>query len=172
MADRVLANPATGEKITILTSTTESGGTVLRNRIEEPDEKCAPRHLRPHHQEHIRVIDGAIRRDLPDHGSDVLAAGGDWVLPPGMPHAWVAEGGTAAVEIEFRPALQTEAFLDELTRIVEPGQMNEKGVPDPLRVSLLAPRFGEEIEITSPSRPVQKMVFVLPAPIAHLVYRE
>ena len=171
MADRLLANPATGEKVTILTSTAESGGSVLRIRIEEPDEKGAPRHLHPHQEEHIWVISGAIRRDLPDHGSDVLAAGGEWVLPPGTPHTWVAEGGDAVVEIEFRPALRTEEFLDELTRIAEAGQMNSKGVPNPLRVSLLAPRFGQEIEITSPPMPVQRVVFGILAPIARLVYK-
>ena len=172
MAERVLLNPATGERVTILISAAASGGEVLRIRIEEPDKKGAPRHLHPHQEEHIWVIDGAIRRDLPDHGSDILGAGGEWVLPPGTPHTWVAEGGPANVEIEFRPALQTEAFLEELTRIAELGQMNSKGVPNPLRVSLLAPRFGEEIEITSPPRAIQKVAFALLAPIARLVYRE
>lgn len=172
VAERVLPNPATGERITILTSAAESEGAVLRIRIEEPDQKGAPRHLHPHQEEHIWIIDGAIRRDLPDHSSDVLAAGGEWVLPPGTPHTWVAEGGTAIIEIEFRPALQSEAFLDELTRIAELGQMNSRGVPNPLRVSLLAPRFGQEIEITSPPRPLQRVLFALLAPIARLVYKE
>jgi len=172
VAERLLPNPATGERITILTSTEESAGEVLRIRIEEPDEKGAPRHLHRNQQEHIWVISGAIRRDLPDHGTDVLAAGGEWVLEPGTPHTWVAEGGEAVVEIEFRPALQTEAFLDELTRIAELGQMNSKGVPNPLRVSLLAPRFNREIEITSPPQAVQKVAFGILAPIARLIYRE
>lgn len=164
----VLLNAATGEKVTILRSTPE----MLRIRIDEPAGKGAPRHLHPNQEEHIWVMEGAIKRDLPDHGSDVLRAGDEWVLSPGTPHTWTATDGPATVEIEFRPALATEAFLVELTRIAARGEMNSKGVPNPLRVSLLAPRFDREIEITSPPMAVQKLVFGLLAPLARRLLKD
>jgi quercetin dioxygenase-like cupin family protein len=111
--ERVIVNPASGERIVIRTSGAETEGRVLIFDLWLPPAGHVPaRHAHPIQEERFTVLSGRMRFVL--GRQTILAAPGDTVLvPPGTPH-WFGNIGmeTACARVEVRPALRMEELLE------------------------------------------------------------
>src|SRR3954469_5953268 len=88
-AGQTVENPATGERVTFVKTSADTGGEILVLELEwpRPGER-APEHVHPHAEERYEVVEGtaAFRID----GKHQTAGPGEVVtVPPGTPHlAW------------------------------------------------------------------------------------
>ncbi|MBO0701617.1 MAG: cupin domain-containing protein [Candidatus Dormibacteraeota bacterium] len=103
-------------------------------------------------------------------GREVRAAEGSRVeIPPGTPHTFRNEGPEEAHWIqEFRPALKMADFFETLFELARRGDLNARGLPSPLQLSLSVPGFGREIRLVSPPWLIQRLALAPLAPFARL----
>ena len=107
-----LTNPITGESMTFITTSRETGGEYVEIELRaEPDAFVAAAHVHPAQTETFQVIEGALavqvgRETLEAKPGDVL------VVEPGRAHKWWNGGDS---ELVFRcrvsPALQFESLI-------------------------------------------------------------
>jgi hypothetical protein len=81
---------------------------------------------------------------------------------------WSEEAGTR-VKWQTRPALKTEAFFETVWGLAKDGKVNDEGVPNLLRVALIAREYEEEYCLVSPPRAVQRVLFAALAPVGRLL---
>ena len=112
---QTIENPATGERLTFVTTAADSGGEVLvmENVWTRPDHRTVE-HIHPEAEERWQIAAGRAGFRI---GADEVEAGpGDVVAaPPGTSHlAWNAGDGEVHLRIELRPALRWEEFVERL----------------------------------------------------------
>jgi hypothetical protein len=90
-------------------------------------------------------------------------------IPPDTPHTFRNEGPEEAHWIqEFQPALRIAEFFETLFELARRGELNARGLPSMLQLSLSVPAFGREIRLASPPWPVQRLALAPLAPLARL----
>ena len=166
-----ITNPVTGEQLTFHKTSTRHGRRVrprrggrgggrLRRRGAPPPEAerdlrgavRPPRHEgRPHEARALtrRVVHGRAR-----HG-----------------HKFWNASDTELVRFtcEVRPALQFEALLETMFALAADGRTNRKGMPNPLRLAVIANHHFDDVRLPFPPAAVQKTGLVLGAPLGRLV---
>lgn len=60
---------------------------------------------------------------------------------------------------EFRPALRTEMFFETFFGLATDGKTNRKGLPNPLRLAVLAREYQDELHLARPPLRVQRALF-------------
>ncbi|GAC1646260.1 MAG: hypothetical protein NVS9B11_18060 [Candidatus Dormibacteraceae bacterium] len=162
----VVVNPITGQKVTFLSLTPQ----MVRTSFEvEPGRASDPRHIHPGQVETVKVIEGRIRRSLPDRTEDILEPGQTWEIPAGTPHTWAAFDGPVTLQIDFRPALRTHTLIKRLFGLAGAGKTNSKGMPNLLQVSVIALEYAPELRLASPPWSVQKLFLGAVAPLARVL---
>ena len=68
--------------------------------------------------------------------------------------------------VEFRPALNTEAFFETMYGLARDGKLDEDGVPPFLQTALISSAY--EIHLPSPPVALQKALFAVLAPVGRL----
>jgi len=169
-AGDVLENPVTGQRLVFLNTTESTGGDLLE--VESvwtmPSASRPPVHYHPHQEERFEVLAGRLDV-LVDGEERTLEEGEVLNLPAGVSHGmWTAEAGTR-VNWQTRPALKTETFFETVWGLAKDGKVNDKGVPDLLRVALIAREYEDEFRLASPPRVVQRALFGLLAPVGRLL---
>jgi quercetin dioxygenase-like cupin family protein len=162
-------NPRTGQRMRFLQTSDDTDGALLRiESVNPPTGVAEPEHVHPRQESRAEVITGTLRFVV--GGEERRLGPGDAItIPAGTPHYFVNDGEDDAVSIgEFRPALRTADFFKTLFDLAERGKLDERGMPSLLTLALLGPGFANEIRVTSPPWPVQRVAFALLAPIARL----
>ena len=150
-AGDVIENPVTGERITFLRTSAQTGGSLAEMELElSPTAKLAAEHIHLRQEERFEVLDGLIR--VRCGGSDSLAGAGETVVvPAGSPHAWAPEGDAGArVRLTFTPGAGIEEFFDEFFRLGREGRTNAVGMPN----LFVTARLGLAHDMFLPGAPV------------------
>jgi len=145
---RVIANPASGERIVIRTSAAESGGRLLAFDLQLPPGAHVPaRHVHPIQVERFTVTAGRMRFRLGRR--TVLAGPGESVVvPAGVPHWFGNAGeGTAQARVEVRPALRMEEMLAASEALGRPARFLGRRVPRLPDVALFMLEFQRELAV-------------------------
>ncbi len=127
----VLENPITKERVTFLETSASSGNELLRmEAINLADGYNRVYHLHPSQMERHEILAGKM---------GVIVAGKDMILGPGqsvvfepnVPHRfWNADKSTAIHFItEFRPAFDTEVFIETYIALARAGRFADDGFP-------------------------------------------
>lgn len=111
-----IENPLTGERVTFLRTTAETGGELLELELTWPRSgRRTPPHMHPEMEERWTVLEGAAAFLIGDGPERRAEVGETVVAPPGTVHvAWNPGPGPARVRAEFRPALGWEPFIEQL----------------------------------------------------------
>jgi hypothetical protein len=134
----------------------------------KPTPSRPPTHYHPRQEERFEVLAGRLNV-LVDGQERTLQEDEVLILPPGVPHEmWAAQAG-ARVNWQTRPALKTEAFFETVWGLAKDGKVNDKGVPNLLRVALIAREYEDEFRLASPPWAVQRALFGLLAPVGRLL---
>lgn len=162
-------NPRTGQRMRFVKTAADTDGAVLQiETVNPPSAVAEPEHVHPRQESRAQVIAGRLRFVVAGEERR-LAPGNELTIPAGTPHFFENDGNEDAVSIqEFRPALRTAEFFEELFGLAQRGELDEHGMPSLLRLAVLAPRFAEEIRVVRPPWPVQRAAFALLAPIARV----
>jgi quercetin dioxygenase-like cupin family protein len=162
-------NPVTGERITFLaTSEDTHGEAVVIETLVQPKGFVAAAHVHPFQTERFAVVEGTLGLKA---GRSRLTLGPDgvFVVEPGTPHRfWNAGEDEVRFVCEVRPALGFESLLETMFALAVDGKTNRKGMPNPLRLAVIAQAYFDTVRLTSPPAWLQKAGLALGAPLGRL----
>jgi quercetin dioxygenase-like cupin family protein len=166
----VIENPVTGERITFVRTSAQTGGGLAEMDLElRPGAFLAAEHIHLHQEERFEVLDGRIRLRFGGEES-VRGRGEVAVVPAGSPHAWAPDGrGGARVRLTFTPGADIEEFFDEFFRCAREGRTNAKGMPSPLVTARLG--LTHHMYLSGPAVPLQRVAFRVLVGAAQLLHR-
>jgi len=166
----VIENPVTGERIVFRRTSRETGGRlVVIEAIVRPDGAVAAAHVHPSQEERFEVLRGSVGFKV---GRDkrIAGPGERLTVPPGTPHKfWNAGKDDAHFICEVRPALQFESLLETMFALAEDGKTNRKGMPNPLRLAVIAQAHFDSVQLPFPPPSLQRIALALGAPVGRLL---
>lgn len=169
-----LENPVTGEVLVFHRTSEETNGeAVLFETIVRPHGFVAAAHVHPLQTERFEIVAG--RLGLRVGGQEILAGPGDVVtVAQGTPHRfWNAGESEARFLCEVRPALQFESLIETMFTLATEGKTNRKGLPNPLRLAVIAKAHFDTVRLPFPPAVLQRAALALGAPVGRaLGYRE
>lgn len=167
---QTLTNPVTGETLVFRTTSADSNGErVVVETLVEPNGAVAAAHVHPAQDELFQVLGGEVEFRL---GKQTLVAKpGDRVLvPAGMPHRFRNVGEeTAHFVCEVTPALEFEQLIETMFSLAADGKVNRKGMPNPLRLAVIARHHFGDVRLPFPPAWLQRLGLALGAPLGRLI---
>jgi quercetin dioxygenase-like cupin family protein len=161
-----IENPVTGERIVFRQTSRETGGeAVVIETYVQPNGFVAAAHVHPAQEERFQVLCGTVGFQL---GSQRHLAGpGHRVtVPAGTAHRfWNAGDDVAHFVCEIRPALQFESLIETMFALAADGKTNRRGMPNPLRLAVIADAHFDTVRLPFPPAALQKLGLLLGAPL-------
>jgi hypothetical protein len=137
--------------------------------VVQPNGFVAAAHVHPSQEERFEILRGSVgfrvgRKKL------VAGPGQRLTVPAGTPHKfWNAGDEEAHFVCEVRPALQFEALLETMFALAADGKTNRKGMPNPLRLAVIANAHFDTVRLPFPPAIVQRIGLALGAPVGRLL---
>jgi mannose-6-phosphate isomerase-like protein (cupin superfamily) len=129
----------------------ETGGELVQvETLVRPGGFVAAQHVHPHQTERFEVREGELGlrvgdRELPARPGDVAT------VRPGTPHRfWNAGEGETRFLCEVRPALEFESLIETMFTLAAEGKTNRKGMPNPLRLAVIARSHFDTVRVPFP----------------------
>jgi quercetin dioxygenase-like cupin family protein len=169
-AGDVIENPVTGERLVFRKTSRETNGeAVVIETIVKPNGFVAAGHLHPYQEERFQVLRGTVGFRV---GREEIVAGPGQRLtvPAGTAHKfWNAGEDEAHFVCEVRPALQFEQLIETMFGLAADGKTNRKGMPNPLRLAVIAQAHFDNVHLPFPPAWMQRMGLALGAPLGRLL---
>ena len=146
-----IENPVTGERIVFRKTSRDTGGeAVVIETFVQPDGFVAAAHVHPAPGGALRGAAGHAR--LQDRPREARRRPGPALtVPAGTPHKfWNAGDDEAHFVCEVRPALQFESLLETMFALAADGKTNRKGMPNPLRLAVIANAHFDTVRLPFP----------------------
>lgn len=160
-AGHTIENPVTGEIVHFRRTAAETGGELVEIEVTvAPDGAVAAAHVHPFQIERFEILEGTLefrkgRRKLTATAGDVVS------VEAGTPHSFKNVGeGAARFVTEVRPALQFERFLETMFGLAADGKTNRRGMPNPLRLAVIANAHFEDVRLPHVPAFAQKAALV------------
>ncbi len=137
--------------------------------VVQPEGFVAAGHVHPSQSERFAVAAGTL--GLKAGGKKMTLGPGDVVtVEPGTSHRfWNAGNEPVRFVCEVRPALQFESLLETMFALAADGKTNRKGMPNPLRLAVIANAHFDTVRLPFPPAWLQKAGLVVGAPLGRLV---
>jgi quercetin dioxygenase-like cupin family protein len=152
-----LENPVTGEKLVFHETASDTGGErVVFETIVRPGGSVAAAHVHPYQTERFEVLAGvlSVKRGK---AVEQLGPGDVVTIDPGTPHTFWNDGdGEVRFLAEVRPALAFESLIETMFRLAADGKTNRKGMPNPLRLAVIAKAHFDVVRLPMPPVWVQR----------------
>jgi len=163
-------NPVTGERITFhATSADTNGEAVVIECTVQPDGFVAAAHVHPYQAERFNVVEGTLGLKV-GREKRTLGRGEVAVVEAGTPHRfWNAGDDDVRFVCEVRPALEFESLLETMFALAADGKTNKKGMPNPLRLAVIARAHFDTVRLPQPPAWLQRAGLALGAPLGRLV---
>jgi quercetin dioxygenase-like cupin family protein len=167
-AGQEIYNPRQRDRIVFKQTARETGGELLRLEIfTAPNAAPPPDHVHPHQEERFEAISGTLCARVGGE-ERILGAGESMVVPPGVPHTWWIGGEEDGhMQVEFRPALNTETFFETMYGLARDGKVDDNGVPPPLQMAIICRTY--DTFLPSPPIALQQVLFAVLAPVGKLM---
>jgi quercetin dioxygenase-like cupin family protein len=167
---QTIENPVTGERIVFRkTAADTQGEAVVIETFIEPNGFVAAAHLHPTQEERFEILAGTLEFKL--GRKKIVAKPGDRVVvPAGTAHRFENVGDeTAHFVCEVRPALQFEQLIETMFTLAADGKTNRKGMPNPLRLAVIARHHFGDVRLPFPPAWMQRLGLALGAPTGRLL---
>ena len=163
-------NPVTGERITfVATSRDTDGEAVVIETVVQPHGFVAAAHVHPSQSERFAVAEGSLGLKV-GRKKRTLEIGDVVTVEPGTAHRfWNAGEDEVRFVCEVRPALQFESLLETMFALAADGKTNPRGMPNPLRLAVIAKQHFDTVRLPFPPAWMQKAGLVLGAPLGRLL---
>jgi mannose-6-phosphate isomerase-like protein (cupin superfamily) len=169
-AGDMLENPITGERLLFRKTSSDTGGeAVVLETFVKPDGFVAAAHVHPYQEERFVILDGSVGFVL--GGKEFVAGPGEKLtVPTGTPHRfWNAGEEEARFVCEVRPALQFEQLIETMFALASDGKTNSRGLPNPLRLAVIANATFDTVRLPFPPAWMQRMGLAMGAPVGRLL---
>jgi quercetin dioxygenase-like cupin family protein len=165
-AGDIIVNPVTGERLEFLRTARDTGGELVEVEVTvQPNGFVAAAHLHPGQDERFEIIEGRLEFRL---GKEVLSGRpGDVILvAAGTPHSFRNAGDAPArFRTEVRPALRFEQLIETMFSLAADGKTNRKGMPNPVRLAVIARAHFDDVRLPFPPVWVQRLGLALGSPL-------
>jgi mannose-6-phosphate isomerase-like protein (cupin superfamily) len=165
-----IENPVTGERLVFRRTAADTNGeAVVLEAFVKPNGAVAAAHVHPRQDERFEVISGRVAFKL---GRDELELGPGMrvLVPAGTPHKfWNAGDEEAHFVCEVRPALGFEQLIQTMFGLAAEGKVNRKGMPNPLRLAVIANHHFDDVRLPFPPAWMQRAGLALGAPLGRLL---
>ena len=161
-----IENPVTGERIVFRQTSRETGGeAVVIETYVKPNGFVAAAHVHASQEERFQVLRGSVGFKV--GGKKLVAGPGQRLtVPAGTPHKfWNAGEETAHFVCEIRPALQFESLIETMFSLAADGKTNRKGMPNPLRLAVIARAHFDTVQLPVPPAILQRLALGLASPL-------
>ena len=131
----VMLNPITGERVTFLETCESSNNALLRmEAFNLADGYNRVYHLHPTQEEQHHVLGGKMGVVVGGE-QRLLGPGESVVFSPGAPHKFWNADKSATIHFitEFRPAFDTEVFIETYIALARAGMFRDDGFPSLLQ---------------------------------------
>jgi mannose-6-phosphate isomerase-like protein (cupin superfamily) len=147
VADALIENPSSGERIRIRTSAAESGGELLAWDLWlAPGGRVPSGHVHPEQEERFTVLRGRLRFRI-GRRRLVVGPGQTVTVPPGTPHHFANAGRTEAfVLVETRPAMRMQELLEVAAGLAKDERGRPRRLPRPVDLFLFMEEFRSEVQ--------------------------
>ena len=165
-----LENPVTGERIVFVRTAAETGGAItVVETFVQPDGCVAAGHVHPQQEERFRVLRGTV--GFRAGGETIeLRPGDEVVVPAGTAHRfWNAGEDEAHFVCEIRPSLHFEELVGTMFELAAAGKTNRKGLPNPLRLAVIAQAYFDTVRLPFPPAALQRLGLAIGAPLGRLL---
>ena len=169
-AGDTLTNPVTKERMTFLKTAAETNGEyVLIELRAAPGAVVAAAHVHPHQTETFEVISGTLGAKIGGKAVEAKSEG-VVVIEPRVSHKWWNAGEDELVfRAEVRPALQFEQLIETMFGLAADGKTNRKGMPNPLRLAVIARQHFDDVRLPFPPAWMQRTGLALGAPVGRVL---
>jgi quercetin dioxygenase-like cupin family protein len=164
-----IENTITGERITFLATAADTDGeAVVIETIVQRDGFVAAAHVHPSQSERFAVAVGQLGLRV-GQTKTTLAPGEVATVAAGTPHRfWNAGEEPVRFVCEVRPALQFESLLETMFALAADGKTSRKGLPNPLRLAVIAKAHFDTVRLPFPPAWLQKAGLAMAAPVGRL----
>jgi quercetin dioxygenase-like cupin family protein len=165
-----IENTITGERIVFRKTSQETNGqAVVIECFVRPTGFVAAAHVHPGQEERFEILRGTIGFRI--GGDERIAGPGERLtVPAGTAHKfWNAGDDEAHFVCEVRPALQFERLLETMFALAADGKTNRKGMPNPLRLAVIANAHFDTVRLPFPPAWMQRAGLMLGAPLGRLL---
>jgi mannose-6-phosphate isomerase-like protein (cupin superfamily) len=169
-AGDTIENAITGERIVFRKTSRETGGeAVVIETYVQPNGFVAAAHVHPSQEERFEIVRGSVGFRI-GRKKVVAGPGHRLTVPAGTPHRfWNAGDDVAQFVCEVRPALQFESLLETMFALAADGKTNRKGMPNLLRLAVIANAHFDTVRLPFPPSWMQKTGLVLGTPLGRLL---
>ena len=169
-AGDTIENPVTGERIIFRQTSRETNGeAVVIEAFVQPNGAVAAAHVHPGQEERFQVLRGSVGFRV-GRKKIVAGPGERLTVPAGTPHTfWNAGDEEAHFVCEVRPALEFERLLETMFALAADGKTNRKGMPNPLRLAVIAHAHFDTVRLPFPPAWMQYVGLALGAPLGQLL---
>lgn len=141
-----------------------SGQLLAFDYFLRPGSSVPLAHVHPRQEERFQIVSGTAlirvgrRKQRAGPSESVL-------VPAGTIHRlWNAGAEELHAVVEFRPALRSEQGFEQLFGLARDGKLGKRGIPNPLRMAVMAPEYVDEVALPFIPRRVQHAVLAALAP--------
>ena len=165
-----IENPVTGERLVFHETSAETKGErVVFETIVQPGGFVAAAHLHPYQTERFEVLAGTVGMRRGKEKVE-LRAGETVSVERDTPHKfWNAGDGEARFVSTVTPVLQFERLIATMYSLAAAGKTNRKGMPNPLRLAVIANHHFDDVRLPLIPQTLQKLGLVLGAPAGRIV---
>ena len=165
-----IENPVTGERLVFRATAAETDGAVtVFDTYVQPEGAVAAAHYHPIQAERFEVVSGTIGMKVAGEKLE-LGPGHAVTIEPGTPHKfWNAGDDVLHFVAEVRPSLRFEEMIETMFSLAADGKTNKKGMPNPLRMAVIAAAYRDIIRLPFPPARVQDLGLALGAPLGRLL---
>jgi mannose-6-phosphate isomerase-like protein (cupin superfamily) len=145
-AGQTIENPVSGERITFIRTSADTGGEHLELELQlAPDGKVPGMHVHPEIEERFEVLEGTLRFRM-GLRSIVAGPGEKVTVPAGKAHKFVNAGDeTAVFRVIVTPALEMERLFETTVALAQEGRVMSSGMPKLLDLALFVREFKREV---------------------------
>ena len=149
-----------------------SNDIILQGVIEtivQPHGFVAAAHVHPAQSERFAVEAGKLGLEV-GRKKVALAVGGVTIVEAGTAHRfWNAGDEPVRFVCEIRPALRFEQLLETMFALAADGKTNQKGMPNLLRLAVIARAYFDVVRLPFPPAVVQRAGLALGEPVGRLL---
>ena len=163
----IFENPVTRERAVLIEAPWwNEEHRAVADMTALPGARVVGEHRHPRLHESFTVREGELTV-LRDGQRSIVRAGERADIEPGVWHDWFNVGQVdALVRVEVVPGERFAHLIETLFGLAREGHVNQRGMPHPLQLALVATEFADVIVFRKPPAAVQRVLFGALAPIA------